>query len=82
MYFHLPSALSGIEMTTSLVSWVQFCLTSSPIRESGVRRLFEVGAYINFFFSDAALIRGRRLIEGGTLSSKYGKSALWGQLML
>ena len=27
----------------------------------------------NFFVPDAALIRERRLIEGGTYSSKYGK---------
>ena len=30
-------------------------------------------ALINFFVADAALIRGRRLIEGGAYSSKYGK---------
>ena len=29
-------------------------------------------ALINFFVPDAALIRGRRLIEGGAYSSKYG----------
>ena len=39
------------------------------------------GAYsrappINFFVSDAALIRGRRLIEGGTYSSKYSNSRI------
>ena len=29
-------------------------------------------ALINFFVPDVALIRGRRLIEGGAYSSKYG----------
>ena len=29
-------------------------------------------ALINFFVPGAALIRGRRLIEGGAYSSKYG----------
>ena len=29
-------------------------------------------ALINFFVPDAALIRGRRLIEGSAYSSKYG----------
>ena len=31
-------------------------------------------ALINFFVPDAALIRGRRLIEGGAYWSKYGIS--------
>ena len=44
----------------------------SAVRESGVRRLFEGGAYFLFFFRDAALIPGQRLIEGGAYSSKYG----------
>ena len=40
----------------------------SAVRASGVRRLFEGGAYsraalINFFVPDAALIRGRRLFK-------------------
>ena len=40
----------------------------SAVRASGVRRLFEGGAYtraalINFFVPGAALIRGRRLFE-------------------
>ena len=30
-------------------------------------------ALITSFVPDAALIRGRRLIEGGAYSSKYGK---------
>ena len=29
-------------------------------------------ALINLFVPDAALIRGQRLLEGGTYSSKYG----------
>ena len=29
-------------------------------------------APVNFFVPNAALIRGRRLIEGGAYSSKYG----------
>jgi len=33
-------------------------------------------ALIDFFVPDAALIRGRRLIEGGTYSSKYGSGAV------
>ena len=32
----------------------------------------EGAALINIFVPDAALIRGRRLIEGGAYSSKYG----------
>ena len=35
-------------------------------------------ALINFFVPDAALIRGRRLIEGGAYSSKFGNFVgLW-----
>ena len=44
---------------------------------SGPRRLFE-GALINFLVLNAALIRGRRLIEGGAYSSKYGT---WSQML-
>ena len=38
----------------------------SAVRASGVRRL------LPFFVPDAALIQGRRLIEGGAYSNKYG----------
>ena len=54
----------------------------SAVRASGVRRLFEDGAYsraalINFVVPDAALIRGQRLIEGVAYSSKYGTGHFW-----
>ena len=39
-------------------------------------------ALINFFVPDAALIRGRRLIEAGAYSSKYGNCLLINTLVL
>ena len=42
------------------------------IRNSSNKRRIGGAALINFFVPDAALIRGRRLIEGGAYSSKYG----------
>ena len=41
----------------------------SAVRAPGVRRR---AALINFFVPDAALTRGRHLIEGGAYLSKYG----------
>jgi len=43
----------------------------SAVRTSGVRCLRRA-PLIDFFVPDAALIPGRRLIEGGAYSSKYG----------
>ena len=42
------------------------------IRNSSNKRRIGGAALINLFVPDAALIRGRRLIEGGAYSSKYG----------
>ena len=42
------------------------------IRNSSSKRCIGGAALINFFVPNAALIRGRRLIEGGAYSSKYG----------
>ena len=41
------------------------------IRNSSNKRRVGGAALINFFVPDAALIRGKRLIEGGAYSSKY-----------
>ena len=42
------------------------------IRNSSNKRRIGGAALIHFFVPDAALNRGRRLIEGGAYSSKYG----------
>ena len=39
----------------------------------GDGRLFEGGDYFKYFRQRGAIIRGKRLIEGGYYSRKYGK---------
>ena len=59
----------------SFVVLEQFIVFFLVIRNSSNKR--RIGAYsraalINFFFPDAALTRGQRLIDCGAYSSKYG----------
>ena len=49
-----------------------FVVVEQFIRNSSNKRRIGGAALINFFVPDAALIRGRCLIEGGAYSSKYG----------
>ena len=56
----------------SFVVVEQFSVFLVVPNSSNKRRIGGAAALINFFVLDAALIRGRRLIEGGAYSSKYG----------
>ena len=60
----------------SFVVLEQFIVFFLVIRNSSNKRRIGGAALINFFVPDAAFIRGRRLIEGGAYSSKYGNHCL------